>query len=211
MPNNSDRSLRWRRYWDKHAPSYDRQISGAERAFFGDSREWICSRARGDVLEVAIGTGLNLAHYPDSVRITGVEWSPAMLTLARSRARDLRLAAELLEGDAQALPFPEATFDTVVCTFSLCAIPDHRVAIDEMRRVLRPGGRLLLADHVASTRFPIRIAQRLLELATVPLGGEHFLRRPRIDVEAAGFRIDQAERFKAGLVERLAATRAVAG
>lgn len=198
---------RWRRYWDRHSKSYDRQMAFFDRRLFGDSRDWVCRQAVGDVLEVAVGTGLNLAHYPPDVKLTGVEFSSAMLKLARERSTSLSREIDLREGDAQQLDFPDATFDTVVCTFSLCAIPDERKAVAEMRRVLKPGGLLLLADHVRSASRLARGVQRLLEVVTVPLGGEHFLRRPLIVVEDAGMTVEQRERFKLGIVERLAARK----
>ena len=103
--------------------------------------------------------------------------------------------------------FDDAGFDTVVCTFSLCAIPDHHRAVAEMARVLRPGGLLLLADHVRSTHRIVRGGQRLAELISVPLGGEHFRRRPFDLVTAAGLRVEHHDRFALGIVERLAARR----
>jgi ubiquinone/menaquinone biosynthesis C-methylase UbiE len=205
----ADRQERLRRYWDRHADSYDRQMGFFERHFAGDTRAWIGGRASGDTLEVALGTGLNLAHYPDGLRLTGVEWSPAMLGQARHRARQLGRPVDLREGDAEALDFPDGAFDTVVCTFSLCAIPDDRQAVREMARVLRPGGLLLLADHVVATAWPVRAAQRLLDLITVPVGGEHFRRRPVRHVEALGFVIEAHDRFKLGIIERLAARKPV--
>ena|SRR6266540_656648 len=207
MPATTGQTERLRRYRDKHAPAYDRQMQFFDRHLFGDSRTWVCSQAAGDVLEVAIGTGLNLGFYPDGVRLVGVDFSPAMLERARDRALKLGRAVDLQEGDAQALAFPDASFDTVVCTFSLCGIPDERQAVAEMRRVLRPGGQLLLADHVAGSARPVRAVQRLLELVTVPLGGEHFLRRPLEQVRAEGLQVERQERFKAGIVERLAARK----
>ncbi len=204
MPQ-AGREERLRRYWDKHAGSYDKQMTFFDRHLFAGSRDWVCSRAEGQVLEVAIGTGLNLAHYPDEVRLTGVEWSPAMLDIARDRAGKLGRAVDLRHGDAQALEFPADCFDTVVCTFSLCAIPDDRKAVQEMARVLRPGGLLLLADHIASSAWPVRAVQRLLELVTVPLQGERYLHRPLEHVRALGFEVQRQERFKLGIVERLAA------
>src|SRR6266511_1164814 len=207
MPATSGDTARLRDYWDKHAPSYDRQMRFFDRVLFGDTRTWVCQQASGDVLEVAVGTGLNLGLYPDGVRLTGVDFSPAMLQRARDRARQLGRPVDLREGDAHALAFPDGSFDTVVCTFSLCGIPDERQAVAEMRRVLRPGGLLLLADHVASTAWPARAVQWLLELVTVPLGGEHFLRRPLEHVRALGFQIQRHERFKLGIVERLAARK----
>ena len=198
---------RWRRYWNKHSASYDRQIGFFDRHLFRDSRAWVCSQASGRTLEVAIGTGLNLPLYPAGITLTGIDFSPAMLDIARRRAGELGAAADLREADAQALPFAGEAFDTVVCTFSLCAIPDHRRAIAEMRRVLRPGGLLLLADHVAGSARPTRAVQRLLEVVTVPLQGEHFLRRPLDQVEELGFTVERRDRFTLGLVERIAARR----
>jgi ubiquinone/menaquinone biosynthesis C-methylase UbiE len=143
------RAQRLRRYWDRHARNYDKQTAFWERRLFGDGRQWVCAQASGEVLEVAIGTGRNLPYYPEGIRLTGIEFSPAMLELARRQADRLGRKVDLRLGDAQALDLPDASLDTVVCTLSLCAIPDERRAVAEMRRVLRPGGRLLLLDHVA--------------------------------------------------------------
>jgi ubiquinone/menaquinone biosynthesis C-methylase UbiE len=207
MVSDSARRAQWRRYWDRHAKIYDREMRFFDRVLFGDTRSWICQQATGQVLEVAIGTGLNLEHYPPEAAVTGIELSPGMLAIARRRAEELGRQVELRVGDAEALEIPSTTFDTVVCTFSLCAIPDHHKALTEMTRILRPGGVLLLADHVASSYRMLRASQRVLELVTVPLGGEHFLRRPIEHVRAAGFRIDRHDRFAAGIVERLAARK----
>jgi ubiquinone/menaquinone biosynthesis C-methylase UbiE len=201
------RAQRLRRYWDNHARSYDKQIAFWERRLFGDGRQWVCAQATGQVLEVAIGTGRNLPYYPQGIRLTGIEFSPQMLQLARRQADRLGRKVDLRLGDAQALQLPDVSFDTVVCTFSLCAIPDERRVIAEMRRVLRPGGRLLLLDHVAGTSRRVRAVQWLLEQVTRPLNEEHLLRRPLLQVQAEGFQIERAERFKLGIVERLAARK----
>ncbi len=207
MSDLSARDERIRRYWDRHADSYDRQMASAERRFFADTRSWVCGQAVGDVLEVAVGTGLNLGHYPDGVRLTGVEWSAEMLAVARRRAGEINLAAELEQGDARALRFADDSFDTVVCTFALCGISDERAALREMARVLRPGGLLLLADHVASSVWPVRVLQALMDAVTVPMAGEHFRRRPVHQVRAMGLTVERHERFKLGIIERLAARR----
>jgi ubiquinone/menaquinone biosynthesis C-methylase UbiE len=201
------RTQRLRRYWDKHARTYDKQIAFWERRLFADGRQWVCAQATGDVLEVAIGTGRNLPHYPQGIRLTGIEFSPAMLELARHQADQLGRTVDLRLGDAQALDLPDASFDTAVCTLSLCAIPDERRAVAEMWRVLRPGGRLLLLDHVAGSPRWVRAIQWLLERVTIPLGEEHMLRRPLHQVQAEGFQIQQRERAKLGIVERLAARK----
>ena len=196
---------RLRHYWNRHAGSYDHEMAFFERVLFGDGRAWVCAQATGDTLEVAVGTGRNLSFYPGDVRLIGIDFSPRMLTLARQRAEALGRQVELQPADAQALPFPDAAFDTVVCTLSLCSIPDERRAIAEMRRVLRPGGRLLLLDHIAGRPRWVRVLQWLVERITIPIGGEHLRRRPLPTVRAAGFVIERRERAKLGIVERLVA------
>jgi ubiquinone/menaquinone biosynthesis C-methylase UbiE len=85
---------RIRRIWDKQAPRYDRSAALCEKILFRDGRRWVCSRTHGEVLEVAIGTGLNLAFYPEGVRLTGVDFSPAMLGIAHQRARELGMEVD---------------------------------------------------------------------------------------------------------------------
>lgn len=198
------RTARWQRYWDRKAGDYDREMAFWDRRFFGDSREWACGRATGETLEVAVGTGLNLPFYPAGVTLTGVDISDGMLEVARARAGT---NVTLTQADAHDLPFDDASFDTVVCTFGLCAIPDHDRAVGEMVRVLRPGGRLILVDHVRSTSRLIRVGQWLLERVTVPFAGEHFLRRPLDQVLASGLDVEQRDRFARGFVERLVARK----
>lgn len=137
MTTATNETAKVRQVWESQAPSYDKQIRFFERVQFGGGREWVCSRARGDTLEVGVGTGLNLPFYNEDVTLTGVDLSPAMLAIARTRGDELGRQVELHEADAQALPFPDASFDTVTCTLSLCNIPDDRRAVAEMRRVLR--------------------------------------------------------------------------
>jgi ubiquinone/menaquinone biosynthesis C-methylase UbiE len=132
-------SDRVRRIWNRLAPRYDKKVRLPERLLFPGGREWVCSRAKGDVLEISIGTGRNLSLYPADVRITGIDISASMLEIARMRAAERGCAADLRIGDAQALEFSDSSFDTVVCTLALCSIPDPRAAVAEMQRVLRPG------------------------------------------------------------------------
>lgn len=200
-------AARQQRVWDKSAPSYDKQMAFFDKTWFGGGREWLGERAHGRVLEVAIGTGRNLPHYPPEATVTGIELSPAMLAIARQRAADLSRNAVLQEGDAEHLPFGDASFDTVVCALSLCTIPNPVAAIGEMKRVLVPGGRLLLLDHIGSTWPPVYAAQWLLERITIRAAGEHFTRRQLPLVQAAGFQVGETERLKAGTVERIHAVK----
>ncbi len=122
-----------RRVYEREAGNYDRNVKIPERLLFAGGREWVCAQVEGEVLEIAVGTGRNLPYYPDGVRLTGIEFVPAMLDVARRRAVELGRPVELRVGDAQALEFEDATFDTVVCTLSLCTIPDDRAAVAEVR------------------------------------------------------------------------------
>ncbi|MGY3128785.1 ubiquinone/menaquinone biosynthesis C-methylase UbiE [Agrococcus sp. UYP33] len=205
--DGDDEAALQRRVWDRAAPDYDASMARLERVWFTGGREWLGARARGRVLEVGVGTGTNVPHYPADAVVTGVDISPGMLAEARSRMAALGRPVTLLEADAQRLPFDDAAFDTVVCALALCSIPQPAAAIREMHRVLEPGGRLLLLDHVASSAWPLRAAQRLVELVSVRVAGEHFTRRQLPLVEAAGFRIDEDERLKLGTIERIRATK----
>jgi ubiquinone/menaquinone biosynthesis C-methylase UbiE len=198
-----DTTAKARHVWDRMAPRYDRSMRLVEKLMFGGGREWVCSRATGRVLEVAVGTGLNFAFYPPGVAVTAIEISPAMLARARARAARLGLPVTLCEGDGQALPFASDSFDSVVCTLSLCNIPDETAAIAEMARVLRPGGRLLLLDHVASRSRTVHALQRLVERFTIPAACEHFTRRPKPLLPDAGLQVVESERLKLGMVERV--------
>jgi ubiquinone/menaquinone biosynthesis C-methylase UbiE len=198
---------RVRRIQDKEAPRYDRQISFFERILFGEGRRWVCSQATGDVLELAAGTARNLPFYPPDVRITAVDLSPEMLAIGRRRAEELGRDAELRLGDAQALELADDSFDTVVCTLGLCTIPDDRKAATEAHRVLRPGGRLLLMEHVRSPSVPVRAVQRLLDPLSVRFQADHLVRDPLDYLASVGFDVERLERSKWGIVERIAARK----
>ncbi|WP_028044920.1 class I SAM-dependent methyltransferase [Cellulomonas sp. URHE0023] len=203
----TSREERLQRSWDRRAGTYDRDMSAVERRWFSAARPWVCGRATGRTLEVALGTGLNLPHYPEGLELTGVEWSPQMLAVAVRRAASLGITADLRQADARELPFDDASFDSVVSTFSLCSIPGERRAIDEMARVLRPGGLLLLADHVESSSGPVRVLQRLVDLFSVPLQSERYCHRPLRQVESLGFVVESHRRSSLGMLEQLAARR----
>jgi ubiquinone/menaquinone biosynthesis C-methylase UbiE len=199
------RTEKVRRSWAKQAPRYDKSIGFFERRLFGRShRLWACSRASGDVLEVAIGTALNLPYYPQEATVTGLDLSAEMLDIARQRARDLGRELTLREGDAHDLPFADESFDAVVCTYSLCNIPDPQRAVSEIKRVLRRGGRLILVDHIRSDVKPVFWFQKGVEFFSRRLEGEHMTRRPAEYVENHGFDIVERDRLgPAGIVERL--------
>jgi ubiquinone/menaquinone biosynthesis C-methylase UbiE/predicted ester cyclase len=198
---------RVRRIQDKHAGNYDRQMNFFDRVLFAGGREWACSRAEGEVLEIAVGTGRNLSHYPPEVRLTAIEFSPEMLGIARDRAKEIGREVDLHEGDAQALEFSDESFDTVVITLALCTIPDDRKAVQETKRVLRPGGKLVLLEHVRSPLLLVRAVQRLIEPLAIRFEADHLTREPLDYLADEGFRVESSERSRIGIVERIIARK----
>lgn len=136
-------------------------------------RQKIIPSAHGDVLEVGIGTGLNVPFYDKARvhRVVGVDPSLELHALAQQRIDAAGLKVELVGLSAERLPLADASFDTVVCTYTLCSIPDPASALAEMRRVLRPGGRLLFSEHGRAPDEGVRRWQHRLQPLWGPLAG----------------------------------------
>lgn len=194
---------RWQRQreaWSRWASDYDARTARLERWFLASTRPWVCGRAAGDVLEIGVGTGANLPHYAPEVRLIATDHSLDMLDAARRRPGG-RPQVSFEVADAMALPYADATFDAVVCTYVLCGVPDVSEALGEMLRVLRPGGSLLLADHVGSSNGLVWLLQRGLESATGRVQGEYWTRRPRRNLETLGVPIVDGLRRHFGVIE----------
>ena len=130
-----------------------------------------------------------------------------MLAIARDRAVKIDREVDLREGDAQALEFPDESFDTVVITLALCTIPDDRKAVQEARRVLRPGGKLILLEHVRSPLLPVRTVQRLIEPLAIRFEADHLTREPLDYLADEGYEVQSSERSRIGIVERVIARK----
>jgi ubiquinone/menaquinone biosynthesis C-methylase UbiE len=193
--------------YERMAAGYDRMIGTWERLLFEDGRQWVCSQAAGDVLEVGVGTGRNLEMYPDGVQLVGIDLSPAMLDLAKVRARELGRDVDLQLGDAHALGFASESFDTVVVTLALCVVPDDRQAIREIARVLRPAGCFVWLEHVRSHIGPVRWVQQLLDPLLVRREADHQLRDPIDHIDQEPFVIERLERSRLGYIQRGVARR----
>jgi len=196
-----------RAVYDRRAATYDRTVGLGERVALGGLRRAFAAELRGDVLEVAVGSGLNVPHYTSAVhRVVGVDLSGGMLRRARVRAAELGRPVAFAQMDAQRLAFGDAGFDTVAVSLALCTIPDPDAALRELARVCRPDGRVVLLEHVRSPVWPVFVAQRLL----TPLQ-ERFigccLTRPTIDTaRALGFTVE-SERSRLFGVFRLVVAR----
>jgi ubiquinone/menaquinone biosynthesis C-methylase UbiE len=155
-------------------------------------RRRVAGAAEGRVLEIGIGSGLNLPLYgPQVGSVIGLEPSPELLRMARERAASASVPVELLEASAEALPLDDASIDTVVTTWTLCTIPDARRALGEMRRVLKPGGALLFVEHGRAPESGVaRWQDRLDPLWGRVAGGCHLNRKMDDLIASSGFRLD---------------------
>jgi len=181
---------------------YDALCSVYERTGLARWRRWLVDGARGRALDVGCGTGRNLPLYGAAVRVVGLD--PAWDSLRRARRRAPRVP--LVCGSAEALPFRDRSFDTVVSGLVFCSVPDARRGLVEVGRVLRPDGRLRLLEHVRSTRpWKARLQDRLERPWVRVSGGCHPNRDTERAVEAAGFAIEADGRRAKGDMRRFSA------
>jgi phosphatidylethanolamine/phosphatidyl-N-methylethanolamine N-methyltransferase len=157
------------------------------------------------VLEVGVGTGMNMPYWPKDAQMTGVDLTPGMLEIARRHAKQLGLTADLRLGDAQALDFPTATFDAVVATFVFCSVPDPVLGLRELARVVRPGGHVLLLEHVRSANPLLGALMDFVNPLVVRLMGANINRRTVENVRAAGLQIESVEDLRRGIFKLIVA------
>jgi ubiquinone/menaquinone biosynthesis C-methylase UbiE len=202
----------WKRI--HNAAAHDYKISEWSReVVFGirARRKRLFDRATGNVLDVACGYGMNFAHLLNATHITGVDFSPVMLTMAHAHVRTLGLSADLFEGDAEALDFSDNSFDTVISALSTCSFLNPITALQEMRRVCKPDGRILLLEHGRSNwewvgRYQDRHVADMLKQA-----GCHWNREPQELVKEAGLKILDAQRTMLGVLHTIEASPAKPG
>lgn len=161
-------------------------------------RAKVVPRAEGQVLELGVGGGLNLAYYdPGKVRsVTGVDPSLELRDRAMAAPRADGLKVEIREGVAESLPFEDASFDSVVCTFTLCSVHSPQKALSEARRVLKPGGRFLFSEHGRSPEVGVaRWQDRLNPMWKAIAGGCHLTRPVTSSIAEAGFKVGEAQQM----------------
>ena len=190
------------------ARRYDQGMWLLEHARLRDLRRALLAEARGAVLEIGAGTGANLPLYGDGVVVTAVELRPERLAAAARKAHAAGCAADItvVAADAHWLPFPDAAFDTLVATLVFCSVEQPAAVLAELRRVLRPGGRLLLLEHVrGQTPWTRRLTDWLHPLWFALQGECHLNRETAATVAAAGFRVVHTADHARGLVQTIIA------
>ena len=186
------------------AALYDPLSARYEQKRGADLKRKLLADARGRVLEVGVGTGLSFAHYPPDIELVGVEPSRPMLKRAQRRAAELERDVTLIAARAEALPFDEASFDTVVTLAVLCSVGVPGRALAEIRRVLRPNGRFIFLEHVAADDPALaRWQDRLERPWGWVAGGCHPNRRTLEAIQAAGFDVRAVEHEELPDIPRL--------
>ncbi len=160
-----------------------------------------------EVLEVGVGTGKNIAFYPEGVRVTGVDLTPGMLDRARKRAAILNREVTLLLGDAQNLDLPDASFDTIVATFVFCSVFDPVRGLRELGRVVKPEGQIFLLEHVRSDKPVVGTLMDILNPALVRMTGANINRRTVENVRRSGLLIERVEDLGLGDIFKLIIAR----
>ena len=191
--------------YDRFAPWYDWVEGIPDLLGVSRLRRRLLRRASGKVLEVAIGTGKNLRYYPQGCRIIGVDVSKEMLNIARRRAGRLSIDVAFLLGDAEALPFCDKSFDTIVSSLTTCTFPNPVTALHEMARVCQTDGKILLLDHGRSDREWLgRLQDRTADRNATQLGC-HWNREPLKLVREAGLKVNKAEQVFFGIFHQIQA------
>jgi ubiquinone/menaquinone biosynthesis C-methylase UbiE len=187
----------------RFAAFYERYARlGSERRLTDPLRQETAGQAYGVILEVGAGTGLNFSWYrPEQVeRVEAIEPDSAMLAYARERVRQAGVPIRLTQASVEALPFADASFDSVVVTLVFCSVEDSAQGMQEIKRVLKPQGRLFLFEHVRSqSAWVARLQDALVPLTTRMFGNCHWNRDTAQTVQEAGFAITHVRRVKGGL------------
>lgn len=197
-PSNTDLT---RRRYDRIASFFDFLEAPIERSRFAAWRTKLLDRITGErALEVGVGTGKNLPYYPGNVKVTAIDLSARMLEHARKKASDLGLKLDLREMDVQHLAYPDLFFDTVFATFVFCSVPDPVLGLQELRRVCKPDGKLLLLEHVRPGNPLLGLLFDLLNPIVVRMMGANINRRTMENIQKAGWKLRVEERLSSDVV-----------
>lgn len=167
-------------------------------------RREMLAKAEGEVLEVGIGTGANLPFYPSKVtHATGIDFSPNMIKLAQKEAEKAPVPVKLIEMDAEELDFPDASFDTVVTACVFCSVPDPIQGLKEIKRVLKPGGKVLMLEHMRSDNVALGKLMDAANPLIVRMWGANINRKTMENLQAAGLEVKQEKQLMGSIMREL--------
>lgn len=196
-PDEAATSLTRARY-QRLSHWYDR-LEAMSEARFIPWRLRLWSQVQGPkVLEVGVGTGKNIPYYPTGVHVTAIDLTPGMLERAQKRAANLDMDIDLKLGDIQSLDYPDASFDTAVATFVFCSVPDPVLGLNEIRRVVRPGGQILLLEHIRSPNQIVGTLMDVINPFVVRVMGANINRRTVGNVQKSGLVLERVENLGMG-------------
>jgi ubiquinone/menaquinone biosynthesis C-methylase UbiE len=178
-----------RQRYDRLAPWFDGLEGFLEGLIFRRLRKKLWAMADGEhILEVGVGTGKNFGFYPEFARMTAIDFSPKMLEQAQRKRERKQIQVDLDLMDVQRLYYADNSFDTVVASFVFCSVPSPRKGLKEIYRVLKPGGQLLLLEHVLSSNKFMAILMNFLNPLVLRLVGANINRQTIKNVQACQFR-----------------------
>jgi phosphatidylethanolamine/phosphatidyl-N-methylethanolamine N-methyltransferase len=215
MDGAQEPSIDWRaakttqRRYDRQALWYDLNDVPMELVARGLRRRLWAKVDGGRVLEVGVGTGRNLPYHPAESEVTAIDISPKLIAKAARKARKKGRPVEMGLMDAQHLAFGDGSFDSAVATFVFCSVPDALVGLAEVRRVLKPGGRFLLLEHVRLKNRVLGWLMDRLNPIAVRLSGANINRDTVGNVAKAGFEIVAVDGRMGGLVKLIEARKGV--
>ena len=194
-----------RKRYDRIAPYFEMMEAMMEGLFFKSWRKNLWSRVEGHhILEVGVGTGKNFEYYPPGARVTAIDFSPAMLKQASQKKAQKAVKVDLDLMDIQSLAFADSSFDTVIASFVFCSVPQPLKGLKELHRVCKPGGQVLLLEHVISTKPLLAKVMNFFNPIILILVGANINRNTLRNIKAAGFAwviVDQQSSHIIKLVE----------
>lgn len=172
--------------YSRIAKFYDKM---EEMMMFNNYRKEVVEKAQGNILEVGIGTGENLKYYRKDQKVTGIDFSPGMLKIAKEKAEVVSMDVELLEMDIQKMNFPKNSFDTIVSTCVFCTVPDPIAGLREALRVLKPGGKAIFLEHMKSRNRVLNILLYTMNIFSRLILGTSMVRKTQENIESVGFKV----------------------
>lgn len=195
-----------RKRYNRIAPVYDFMEGLVERSRYGIWRELLWSKVKGNkILEVGVGTGKNFPYYPANAEITAIDFSEKMLSRARQKVKKQGLEIGLQQMDVQNMSFEDDTFDTVVATFVFCSVPDPVKGLMEIKRICKPGGKVLLLEHVLSANRILAWLMNLANPAVVRIMGANINRKTVVNVAKSGLEVEKVTNLAAGIFKLIEA------